>query len=682
MSPEQEALRERRQKQAEADAQKRAAVAAEQRALENKRFAAARRAGIGPDGKLDYNRLSDERLADMAQAGDTTAEKLYMERQAMPAESRGEELLAILPRVKLAFNDDALGGELKQLLFEEMTPGQRRKFADARGKHLDRAAEILREEYGFSKIQTPADVIDHISRALRGEDVRPDHVGGMDVEYAAAQRRDPVTQGIDAKTLDMPVVPVVVDKSAWQASNKINRQKLLARDPQQVRNTQSGQMWTINSATYGHSAGKANGPLAHAVLGGAPELAQNAIFIGHGDMPAATRGVLRVDRWLAAASYPETGVIAPVRITTNVMADGSVVVYDIQPLAHKKTLPAKGPSLSDSVASGVQRFFKVRDLLDNVKEDGEGAYQADFATGQPTQAMTSEAERERLLEAVRASAPALLKEYDLEAGFLDEVLRRYAGKHGQRSDPVPPEAVAATRRLAGSRGIIALSAAALDSSTRTAGLLTHEIGHIYWATLPEETQRLLTEQHRREIAARSGPLYRDGRLVSSLSYVAEMSERGTKEWFAERIARLNEDWAKGRIDRAWRVGDMTLARLAQQLRDWVWKVWQALGRARGIDVDAELFQARFRDFWRRGDRSVGHRAGLAYAQEMATEYATADSSARKAELLEQLRKGREQRDAGDAAGDLEAEQAGVAAVKRARETLDDEFPGWEGPRRA
>ena len=114
----------------------------------------------------------------------------------------------------------------------------------------------------------------------------------------------------------------------------------------------------------------------------------------------------RVDRWLAATSYPETGVIAPVRITTNVMADGSVVVYDIQPLAHKKTLPAKGPSLSDSVASGVQRFFKVRDLLENVKEDGAGAYQADFATGQPTQAMTSEAERERLLEAVRASAPA------------------------------------------------------------------------------------------------------------------------------------------------------------------------------------------------------------------------------------------------------------------------------------
>lgn len=119
---------------------------------------------------------------------------------------------------------------------------------------------------------------------------------------------------------------------------------------------------------------------------------------------------------------------------------------------------------------------------------------------------------------------------------------------------------------------------------------------------------------------RTGPLYENGKLRSELDFVEDLDERGHKEWFAERIARLNEDWAKGRLD----LSEATiLRRVAYQLREFVLKIWRALARHEGIDPESKLFVTQFRQFFESGgQRTVAWEAGRAFARARAPEFAT------------------------------------------------------------
>lgn len=93
------------------------------------------------------------------------------ERAAAQAPTRDqyswEEFLAARP---LPRNDPVLQGELDALA-EEMNPAQRMKYFRSKASDLDAAAEAARADYGFADVQTPADLIDHTKRMLRGEKI-------------------------------------------------------------------------------------------------------------------------------------------------------------------------------------------------------------------------------------------------------------------------------------------------------------------------------------------------------------------------------------------------------------------------------------------------------------------------------------------------------------------------------
>lgn len=136
-------------------------------------------AGISATGGLDYTKLPEDRLTELAQNGDAQAGQQLMRRGDMQGIGiQGESLLDALAKVKLPTQSDSLPGELAAL-HEEMTPQQRRKLVKPGKVDLDSIAEVLRADHGFSQIKTPADVIDYVQRALRGEDVRADWAGGQ-----------------------------------------------------------------------------------------------------------------------------------------------------------------------------------------------------------------------------------------------------------------------------------------------------------------------------------------------------------------------------------------------------------------------------------------------------------------------------------------------------------------------
>ena len=179
---------------------------------------------------------------------------------------------------------------------------------------------------------------------------------------------------------------------------------------------------------------------------------------------------------------------------------------------------------------------------------------------------------------------------------------------------MPAEVQAAVDRVRGQKTLIILAARAYLDRKKGAALLTHDIAHLFWDTLPPETQQALRELHRQEIAAKSGPLYLDGKLKERMAYVEEDNERGHKEWFAERTARLNESWVKGRMDLSER---SLLRRVAFQLREMLRRLWVKFANAEGIDPTDKLFTDAFRQFVGSGaNAKTGHRAGAEFAQSL------------------------------------------------------------------
>lgn len=250
-------------------------------------------------------------------------------------------------------------------------------------------------------------------------------------------------------------------------------------------------------------------------------------------------------------------------------------------------------------------------------DNGEGGRSAVADAGaehagnvRPTTApRLSEAQVEQEARAIREAFPRLLAQNDVELANVQQALadRGYRGT-------VPASVQAAVMRAKGERTLIVLGVQAYRDRTKGAGLLTHEMAHPYWDMLPEPTKQALRELHRHEVDTKSGPLYANKKLQTELDFVEDDNEQGHKEWFAERIARLNETWAKGKMDLS---EQNLLRRAAFQLREIIRKIWSQIARTEGIDPESRLFKEDFRRYFESGgDASIARRAGAEFAQSL------------------------------------------------------------------
>lgn len=119
--------------------------------------------------------------------------------------------------------------------------------------------------------------------------------------------------------------------------------------------------------------------------------------------------------------------------------------------------------------------------------------------------------------------------------------------------------------------------------------LLHEMAHAHWDTLPRARQVELASQWQQEVADRKGPLF-DGRKQLR-DGVAQGIATDIKEWYAERVAWENHNWARtraagqdvrifGPVARAAQAMRLMLA----QLKDWVAQL-----RGQTVDVDFHRF---------------------------------------------------------------------------------------------
>ena len=323
-----------------------------------------------------------------------------------------------------------------------------------------------------------------------------------------------------------------------------------------------------------------------------------------------------VHRYLGSVQTPTA--IVPVRLTVLVYKNGRQHVYDVQPIGHKKTLPNEGPGGKDPGAPTVkQRTPTVRDLLPDVKEDGSDLFTADFAQTTTAPEPTDNATIERELTALRRALPKLAELFKLRIGSIQSEFDQ-AGYKGQ----IPSNVEAA---VWGQKRLIVIAARAWRDRNNGAALVTHEVAHLFWDTLPTAAKTQLRALHAKETGTKTGPLYTDqGFMRGSIQFerdrlpvarVAADPDLPVKEWFAERIAIINKAWAEGRLDRT---ETPLLRRLADDLRQLWRRIVEAFAIRSNIDPDSELFEAQFRAFILAGaDVQIGRNAGTSYAQKKA-----------------------------------------------------------------
>ena len=165
-----------------------------------------------------------------------------------------------------------------------------------------------------------------------------------------------------------------------------------------------------------------------------------------------------------------------------------------------------------------------------------------FARRAPLQ---SAAMREGLAErqarwrvAAERVAPGLMRQFRVEFGSPSELAAR--GRAGARDLTGREEAA----YLANEK-IFHLFDSALQSNPDRVTMLNllHEMGHAHWDTLSADMRARLLDVMHDEVGGKTGPLYTRGRLKQG---VAQGVETNAREWYAERIAAENTDWARAR----------------------------------------------------------------------------------------------------------------------------------------
>lgn len=678
-------------------------TAARKRAIqeERARIREERAAGIGASGEFEYETAPTPALETRAENGDerAQAELVRREETAQLEDNAGDDLLSVLRQVRLPSRDTGgLNTELQELLSEGMNFGQRRSLTRAGAGSLDAIATTLRADHGFSQIQTPADLLDALGAALRGERVRPqrgsdfaervstpgrrdpspaaaqgDAMESPGVDFASAARRSaPLTTGIRPEVLAKPVAPVAVDSAAYQASNRANRARLLA-DPTlvgTVRNADTGAVLNVRRSTYQHAFTAANGPEAHAILAQTLELARRAVLIWESteNAPGDAR---RVQRYLGAVTSGARTV--PVRLTVIERATGEMQVYDVQPLGHKKTLNIQAPGKSDRVGPDAQRTATVGELLPGVKAEADGTASAEFAQEEPDgpalPADLTPRRRDRIWRAMQRAVPNLTEQVDIEIALSERELGERLAAEGtavdaERLSRIDAAMIPAEARAARAHKDAIILAAHVWQSWRTgAQRLVHEVAHVFWYALPAETRTALRALHRHEVTGRTGPLYVDGKLHTELAHVEELTELGAREWFAERMAALNG----AHLHRELRRASGPLGRAEMLLRD-AWEQFVEILRAVfETDVRRRLHQDPHSEFWQGEFQRflAGGARADARTRATATAYAEQLRAPRSVEFAERGPA------AADALAIMEGELAGMqAAYTTAREKFE------------
>lgn len=120
----------------------------------------------------------------------------------------------------------------------------------------------------------------------------------------------------------------------------------------------------------------------------------------------------------------------------------------------------------------------------------------------------------------------------------------------------------------------------------------HEIGHLFENTLSPRERSEIEAQRNHEIATKTGPLFEHLRILRdktgpykdntvALGATDPNAPNGLSEYIAERLARANEQWLKGRI------GSSPIERAAGRLRDGLEKVFNIFRptmQKRGMDA--------------------------------------------------------------------------------------------------
>jgi len=547
--------------------------------------------------------------------------------------------LRLRPAAAARADGDPLAGDLAAL--QESLPFS---YFSKDGMSLDRAAEFLRGA-GFTDLQTPADVLAALDRAARGEEIRPTiDPEESQVDFAAAARRAaPVTRGIPPEVMAKEVRPVRISRAGFDRPNKANRAALLDSLPEaggvQVLNRDQGREITVSRSALRHSFAAANGPLAHATLGEARALVENAVRVGD-TLETLPPEAVRLHRFVAAAQR-EDGIV-PVRITVAERADGSLHTYDIQPLGHKKRLAPTAPSLSGRVRGQDQPVVTVADLLPEVKQEPDGTTSAAFATDRATETdagrrVLSEAEVARQFQTLRATLGPIARQFDIQVGLVADLLAEEgytreaeairSGRLGDIAAATAPRLAERVNALRAQRRFIVIAAEEARKGNAP-GLLLHELAHPFFQSLPPSVRDVLRQMHAEETSTRTGPLYENGKLVTRIAVEPSQfpaarlranPDLPVEEWFAERVRRLNEAWLAGRVVEE----ESVIRRLWRQLLD---KLAQIFARVRGYRVDGDLFTDTFRDWLRTGNEANIAPAATAYAAGRAADFATAGRS--------------------------------------------------------
>ena len=220
---------------------------------------------------------------------------------------------------------------------------------------------------------------------------------------------------------------------------------------------------------------------------------------------------------------------------------------------------------------------------------------AEFAARTPEEAVNLREQLTQLQGQWRVNAqrvaPGLMEKFQLKFGAPEQLVRM--GRAQARDITGHQEAA----YLAKEKMLFLFDRALqVRSDMGTRINLLHEMGHAFWDTLPEARQAELAAQWQREIEGRTGPLFtKAGELKRG---VARGVDSSVKEWFAERTAWANHEFARRRIELGDRpVSAGLIGRVAQQFRQLLLQLREFVDGLRGAQVDTQ-----FRSFLDQGDR--------------------------------------------------------------------------------
>jgi hypothetical protein len=628
--------------------------------------------GIGADGLPDFEKMSEDSLADFLEQT-TEASEEYPKGVTLSADGMWEIHDTLKKRFKFLARDEAmedlplwrdlaerawlekmevadrgtgadtdlrslmrrkgwripllvrgLQGEIDALK-EQIPPTQRGQFfitptdAVAGAVEFARLRERLEIDEGFSQFDTQNAFLSALEQMLLGVEILP-------------QRKVDFAEEGQADKSGRVVAPVAIsptaglDKMSPGKAAKWVKQRFmgLAFDNADTR-------WRIgvSSDGAGHAATQSRG-VGRRALESLDALLENAIWLGR-VRNSKPKGNNKNIRWFHHfyAPFEMGGRHYVAKLTVKETLDGERF-YDMssseiemlpRPMGQGPKPPTAASRTIVKLAEDVKQLWPddAIDLTEPRNERREKfGPRVDFADdADASSSGLDDAEKAAVLERVRGAFPWLFGNYDILLGDLNRALRErgYTG-------PIPDAALAArlgvseqARRVRGERDLIVIASRAWDEQGRGAALLMHEAAHAFMGRLPDSTLNELRELWRKEIERRTGPLYTAGELNSPLAHVEENSERGFKEWFAERVARINGAWARARLEgRAAefsREERMSLIwRLARAFRDALHRAWESfsgLFRGEASVEQRELFEQKFRQWLVDGEAALHSR---------------------------------------------------------------------------